>query len=79
MGIPRTPRVFSTLWPLYWEEYQNINIADLAAVALYTFRETESLGCKLDKFNLMAKDLDIIIKPTSKQDECIYLTKSYAN
>ena len=50
-------------------KYQNVNIVDLAATSSYFFSEIESLACELDEFDLMAKNLDVISKSTSEQDE----------
>ena len=59
-------------------KYQNVNIVDLAAASSYFFSEIESLACELDEFDLMAKNLDVISKSTSEQDEYeIYISQNF--
>ena len=50
-------------------KYQNVNIVDLAATSSYFSSEIGSLAHELDEFDLMAKDLDVISKSISEQDE----------
>ena len=50
-------------------KYQNVNIVDLAATSSYFFSEIESLARELNEFDLMAKNLNVISKSTSEQDE----------
>ena len=50
-------------------KYQNVNIVDLAATFSYFSSEIESLAHELDEFDLMAKNLNVISKSTSEQDE----------
>ena len=58
-------------------EYQNADIVDLAATSSYSSSEIGSLARELDEFDLMAKDLDVISKPTSERDEYeIYISQN---
>ena len=50
-------------------KYQNVNIVDLAATSSYFFSEIESLAHELNEFDLMTKNLNVISKSTSEQDE----------
>ena len=58
-------------------KYQNVNIVDLAATSSYFSSEIESLARELDEFDLMAKNLNVISKPTSERDEYeIYISQN---
>jgi hypothetical protein len=59
-------------------KYQNTDIVDLAATASYISNyKIESLACELNKFNLIARDLNVIKRSTSKQDEYeIYISQN---
>ena len=58
-------------------KYQNVNIIDLAATSSYFFSEIESLAHELNEFDLMTKNLNVISKSTSEQDEYeIYISQN---
>ena len=58
-------------------KYQNVNIVDLAATSSYFSSEIESLARELNEFDLMAKNLNVISKPTSERDEYeIYISQN---
>src|SRR5436189_5503912 len=59
-------------------KYQNADIVDLAATSSYFSSEIESLARELNEFDLMTKDLDVISKSTSEQDEYeIYISQNF--
>ena len=54
-----------------------MNIVDLAATSSYFFSEIESIARELNEFDLMTKNLNVISKPTSEQDEYeIYISQN---
>ncbi len=50
-----------------WKKYQKADIADLAAVTSYVSREIESLAHELNEFDLMTKDLKMISKSITNE------------
>ena len=58
-------------------KYQNADIIDLAATSSYSSSEIGSLAHELDECDLMAKDLNVISKPTSERDKYeIYISQN---
>ena len=59
-------------------KYQNADIINLIATSSYFSSEIENLAHKLNEFDLITKNLNVIDKSTSKQDKYeIYISQNF--